>query len=135
MNQENPENTLPEAFLRGLSTAHLSGRAQILHDPLVKSHNSSEAIARPSGELVFYLDGAHSPESMEVCARWFSNAVKINKNLSRPSSSLESENAGELWANGYAHQEKDNSRRISKQVRVSVLQHLWLFVVLLFRLC
>lgn len=25
---------------------------------------------------MFFLDGAHSPESMEVCARWFSDAVK-----------------------------------------------------------
>ncbi|KAK9189415.1 hypothetical protein WN943_018011 [Citrus x changshan-huyou] len=29
-----------------------------------------------SGDLVFYLDGAHSPESMEICARWFSLAIK-----------------------------------------------------------
>lgn len=25
---------------------------------------------------MFYLDGAHSPESMEVCARWFSLSIK-----------------------------------------------------------
>lgn len=25
---------------------------------------------------MFYLDGAHSPESMEVCAKWFSFAIK-----------------------------------------------------------
>ena len=25
---------------------------------------------------MFFLDGAHSPESMEACARWFSHAVK-----------------------------------------------------------
>lgn len=25
---------------------------------------------------MFYLDGAHSPESMEVCATWFSRSIK-----------------------------------------------------------
>lgn len=29
-----------------------------------------------SGDLVFYLDGAHSPESMDVCAKWFSLAIR-----------------------------------------------------------
>lgn len=116
LKSENLENTLPKEFLRGLSTAHLSGRAQILHDPLVKSDTSSEPIPKSSGDLIFYLDGAHSPESMEVCARWFSNAVKINKNLLPPSSSLDSENAEGLWANGYTHRKMEkNPRRISKQ--------------------
>ncbi|GJT04167.1 folylpolyglutamate synthase-like protein isoform X2 [Tanacetum coccineum] len=27
-------------------------------------------------DLVYYMDGAHSPESMEVCANWFSLAIK-----------------------------------------------------------
>ncbi|XP_042373506.1 folylpolyglutamate synthase-like isoform X1 [Zingiber officinale] len=60
-----PIEELPEAFLRGLSTTSLGGRAQTF---IEKNQNS--------GDLVFYLDGAHSPESMEVCARWFSNTVK-----------------------------------------------------------
>ena len=25
---------------------------------------------------MFYLDGAHSPESMEVCAKWFCSAIR-----------------------------------------------------------
>ncbi|XAR68462.1 Tetrahydrofolate synthase [Bertholletia excelsa] len=62
------EDKLPVAFLRGLSRAHLSGRAQIFHDP--------------SGDLTFYLDGAHSPESMEVCARWFSSVIQSKENSS-----------------------------------------------------
>lgn len=36
----------------------------------------------PCGDLIFYLDGAHSPESMEACGRWFSTAVRGNKSLS-----------------------------------------------------
>ncbi|KAJ0266305.1 Folylpolyglutamate synthase [Hirschfeldia incana] len=59
---------LPEKFIKGLATASLQGRAQVVPDQFIES--------RTSGDLVFYLDGAHSPESMEVCAKWFSSAVK-----------------------------------------------------------
>lgn len=64
------KDTLPEQFIKGLTSASLQGRAQIVAD----THFTSEQ----SNELVFYLDGAHSPESMEVCARWFSLAIKEN---------------------------------------------------------
>ncbi|KAK7321540.1 hypothetical protein VNO77_32290 [Canavalia gladiata] len=60
--------TLPEQFIKGLTTASLQGRAQIVPDQHIKSERSND--------LVFFLDGAHSPESMEVCARWFSLAIK-----------------------------------------------------------
>ncbi|XP_058748154.1 folylpolyglutamate synthase-like [Vicia villosa] len=63
-------DTLPEQFIKGLTSASLQGRAQIVADTHFKSEQSNE--------LVFYLDGAHSPESMEVCARWFSLAIKEN---------------------------------------------------------
>lgn len=46
----------------------MQGRAQVVPDCLVESE-------RP-GDLVFYLDGAHSPESMDVCAKWFSITIK-----------------------------------------------------------
>lgn len=59
---------LPEQFVKGLATAALQGRAQIVPDQLIESESS--------GDLVFYLDGAHSPESMDVCAKWFSLAIK-----------------------------------------------------------
>ncbi|EPS61030.1 folylpolyglutamate synthase, partial [Genlisea aurea] len=55
-------NSLPEEFARGLAAASLQGRSQIVPD-------------RETGELVFYLDGAHSPESMDVCANWFCKAA------------------------------------------------------------
>ncbi|XP_042503602.1 folylpolyglutamate synthase-like isoform X2 [Macadamia integrifolia] len=60
-------SSLPEQFVRGLTTASLQGRAQIIIDPCIRS-----------GDLVFYLDGAHSPESMEVCAKWFCHTIKDN---------------------------------------------------------
>ncbi|XP_018458908.2 folylpolyglutamate synthase isoform X2 [Raphanus sativus] len=59
---------LPENIIKGLATASLQGRAQVVPDQFIET--------RTSGDLVFYLDGAHSPESMEVCAKWFSLAVK-----------------------------------------------------------
>lgn len=61
------QGPLPEQFIKGLTMANLQGRAQIVPDPYINSETS--------GDLVFYLDGAHSPESMEVCARWFSLAI------------------------------------------------------------
>lgn len=60
--------SLPEQFIKGLSLAVLQGRAQVVPDCLVESE-------RP-GDLVFYFDGAHSPESMDVCAKWFSVTIK-----------------------------------------------------------
>ena len=54
------KDTLPEQFIKGLTSASLQGRAQIVPDQHIKSERSNE--------LVFFLDGAHSPESMEVCA-------------------------------------------------------------------
>lgn len=62
------QSSLPEQFIKGLATASLQGRAQIVPDQHIDIERS--------GDLVFYLDGAHSPESMEVCARWFSLAIK-----------------------------------------------------------
>lgn len=62
------QSSLPEQYIKGLSTASLQGRAQIVPDRHIDIERS--------GDLVFYLDGAHSPESMEVCARWFSLAIK-----------------------------------------------------------
>ncbi|XP_034928483.1 folylpolyglutamate synthase isoform X2 [Populus alba] len=59
---------LPEQFIKGLTTASLQGRAQKVPDQYIN--------AERYGDLVFYLDGAHSPESMEMCAKWFSLAVK-----------------------------------------------------------
>ncbi|KAJ4706305.1 Folylpolyglutamate synthase [Melia azedarach] len=114
--KDGKEAELPEAFLRGLSTAQLSGRAQIVYD---NSYASSEASENSSGDLVFYLDGAHSPESMEACAKWFSSVVKGNRNSSQ--SSLSSMNGGENMEEVLRNMrhEKEKSKqpyKISKQI-------------------
>ncbi|KAJ0718807.1 putative tetrahydrofolate synthase [Helianthus annuus] len=62
------QSRLPEPYIKGLTTASLQGRAQIIADRACDNQSQRD--------LVFYLDGAHSPESMEVCANWFSLAVK-----------------------------------------------------------
>ncbi|XP_048321640.2 folylpolyglutamate synthase isoform X2 [Ziziphus jujuba] len=105
------EADLPDAFLRGLSTAYISGRAQIVHDTYPTSYSSSHVSGSSCGDLIFYLDGAHSPESMEVCGRWFSSASKGNKNSS------ESEEG--IWGNGHLQHKRENmesSCKMSKQI-------------------
>ncbi|KAK7286485.1 hypothetical protein RJT34_21506 [Clitoria ternatea] len=62
------QHTLPEKYIKGLTTASLQGRAQIVPDQFINNEKSNE--------LVFFLDGAHSPESMEACAKWFSLTVE-----------------------------------------------------------
>jgi len=61
------QNGLPEKFISGLSNAYLMGRAMIVPDSELPE------------EIVYYLDGAHSPESMEACAIWFSKQIKQNQ--------------------------------------------------------
>lgn len=55
----------------------MEGRAQIVEYMCVKMQNEVK-----SGELTFYLDGAHSPESMEACGRWFANVIKEASGIS-----------------------------------------------------
>ncbi|CAL4925763.1 unnamed protein product [Urochloa decumbens] len=68
-------DTLPDQFIKGLSSACLRGRAQIVPDPQVNSENDKHG----NSSLVFYLDGAHSPESMETCARWFAHVTNNDR--------------------------------------------------------
>ncbi|KAK6127267.1 hypothetical protein DH2020_038993 [Rehmannia glutinosa] len=113
----NLENNMPEAFLRGLSTARLSGRAQVVYDTSLTSSDKSGVIGSSSGDLTFYLDGAHSPESMEACARWFSSAVKEGENqLSISSLCPPFQTVGEICSNDHVQPVKNNSDKISKQI-------------------
>lgn len=111
------EDNLPETFCRGLSTAHLSGRAEIVYDTSSQSFSSSKVSECSCGDLVFYLDGAHSPESMEVCGRWFSSAIKENQ---KTSSCFRVEDREQIWDNGHLQrgtEEMAESTKISKQVK------------------
>jgi len=71
--------------------ANLAGRAQIVPDPCVCSQNTTSGLEG----LVFYLDGAHSPESLEVCARWFSQVIREEtQSNQQPDGSCKSKQAG-----------------------------------------
>lgn len=110
------DDTLPEAFLRGLSTAHLSGRAQIYYNSSLGSSNELETDKSHCGELIFYLDGAHSPESMDACAKWFSNVV--HEKIHRPVSFSKVGKMEEVYSNAYIQEsyEKEESNIISKRI-------------------
>ncbi|KAE8724343.1 putative glycosyltransferase [Hibiscus syriacus] len=71
----NQTGPLPEPFIKGLTTASLQGQAQIVRDQFPDIEN-----------LIFYLDGAHSPESMEACARWFSLCTRDDNHQSNQNS-------------------------------------------------
>jgi len=103
--------------MRGLSTVHFAGRAQIVYASAPNSH-CSEIVSKNCGELIFYLDGAHSPESMEACAKWFSNAVEIPSNLP-----FEVENADESSENGHILHKGNTSGQFEKPFkRVDILK-------------
>ncbi|KAK7487410.1 hypothetical protein BaRGS_00021372, partial [Batillaria attramentaria] len=51
---------LPQTFIKALAECRLPGRAQVLKKPGV----------------TYYLDGAHTAESMEQCVQWFNEATK-----------------------------------------------------------
>eukprot|EP00899_Mesostigma_viride_P012976 jgi/Mesvir1/2167/Mv16679-RA.1 len=58
---------LPQEFVDGLASAFWPGRAQVVTDESVEG-----------GRLRFYLDGAHTAESLEVCAQWFCDQAMTN---------------------------------------------------------
>lgn len=63
--EENDEFLLlPPPFIIGLEQASWPGRAQIF--------NSSFK----SPGITWYLDGAHTPESMTVCSEWIHDEIK-----------------------------------------------------------
>ncbi|KMZ74412.1 Tetrahydrofolate synthase [Zostera marina] len=73
MGMDENSSVLSEHFIRGLATTRFPGRAQVVRDPhicLGVGKNTDFKRVR------FYLDGGHTPESIEVCARWFSLAME-----------------------------------------------------------
>lgn len=105
--------------MRALSTARLSGRAEIVYDSCLESSDAAEVKGSSSGDLVFYLDGAHSPESMEACAKWFASAVKEEgpHQSSVTSFSSKLQTLEQVSSNTCVEQETD--KRISMKARFS----------------
>ncbi|KAG0186932.1 Folylpolyglutamate synthetase [Apophysomyces sp. BC1034] len=62
-----PSDPVPVEFTEGLRRVQWPGRGQ-------KIHNSETKYAdRVAKDLLWYLDGAHTVESLQVCADWFSD--------------------------------------------------------------
>ena len=60
---------LPPEYARGLQQMEWPGRSQVVED---------EGTSLPDGsKLSFYIDGAHTPESMETCAAWFADQCDV----------------------------------------------------------
>lgn len=101
------QSSLPEQFIKGLTTASLQGRAQIIPDQYINTESH--------GDLMFYLDGAHSPESMEVCARWFSLAIRED-NQQNTMKSMPQNNSGstlEFSRRLHSERSRDNCMQVS----------------------
>ena len=55
---DTPQKTLPPTFIEGLKAARWPGRCQTISDPTFSP-------------IVWFLDGAHTVESLERCIEWF----------------------------------------------------------------
>ncbi|TDL29406.1 FolC bifunctional protein [Rickenella mellea] len=67
------DDTLPEPFVEGLRTAKWPGRCQTVRDPL---HEGT----------TWFLDGAHTVDSLECCVQWFVSptvALRIKSNAEK----------------------------------------------------
>ncbi|KIJ70094.1 hypothetical protein HYDPIDRAFT_172002 [Hydnomerulius pinastri MD-312] len=66
-----PLTTLPEPFVRGLEATSWPGRCQTVQDP--------------TNPTTWYLDGAHTAESLKCCVEWFvTPGVGLPKSGERP---------------------------------------------------
>jgi folylpolyglutamate synthase len=77
------QGVLPQEYAAGLAAARWPGRSQVIPDPEFREvaangpmpNGSSSSSGSSSSRLVFYLDGAHTPESMVTCGDWFATAA------------------------------------------------------------
>lgn len=81
---------LPQEYAAGLASCRWPGRSHVIVDAAVSSSSStagaanSAAAAPGSAPLVFYLDGAHTPESMDTCGEWFADACSSGTAATSP---------------------------------------------------
>ncbi|KAI9466907.1 Mur ligase [Lactarius psammicola] len=64
--QATPQATLPSSFIEGLKDAKWPGRCQTVGDPKYPS-------------TVWFLDGAHTVESLACCTKWFVSPIAALK--------------------------------------------------------
>ncbi|KAI8992481.1 Mur ligase [Pilobolus umbonatus] len=66
---DSKKNELPSGFKKGLELVKWPGRGQILDIKDTK-------YGKHGNNVTWYLDGAHTVESLQVCVEWFKNIVK-----------------------------------------------------------
>ncbi|BDA42444.1 Folylpolyglutamate synthase [Coccomyxa sp. Obi] len=69
---------IPHEYREGLRACHWPGRAQLVEVPDEDdggASNRAVGSSKAPSRLSFYLDGAHTEESMATCATWFADAV------------------------------------------------------------
>jgi folylpolyglutamate synthase len=70
---------LPAEYAAGLRAVRWPGRAQIVHDvgagAAGATADGSPSAAAAASRLTFFLDGAHTDESVALCGRWFADAA------------------------------------------------------------
>ncbi|KAI9512246.1 Mur ligase [Russula earlei] len=64
-----PPTSLPDTFIEGLKAARWPGRCQTVSDPNCPP-------------IVWFLDGAHTTESLECCIEWFASPVAALRTVS-----------------------------------------------------
>ncbi|CAG9467361.1 unnamed protein product [Pedinophyceae sp. YPF-701] len=64
------QGVLPEEYCRGLEAATWPGRAQVVEDV-----GGRDGAGVDGAGLTFFLDGAHTPDSMRACGTWFAAAA------------------------------------------------------------
>lgn len=102
----------------------MQGRAQVVLDQYIDIERQED--------LVFYLDGAHSPESMEVCAKWFALAIKQdNEHRKTPSSQLPDNSSVSEHASLSESSRKNSSQVTLKTLLINLLkaEKCWLSVL------
>lgn len=75
---------LPREYVRGMNGTEWPGRSHIVQD---RATSGQDATTSADPSLTFFLDGAHTPESMKVCADWFAAASQRAATSAAPSSS------------------------------------------------
>lgn len=58
---------LPAPFIAGLENARWPGRCQQVIDP------ARDGTGANLGKTIWFLDGAHTIESLKACAEWFAS--------------------------------------------------------------
>ncbi|OUM53777.1 hypothetical protein BVG19_g3091 [[Candida] boidinii] len=69
------EEELPENFVKGLEDASWPGRCQIIRE----NKDNSENINNNEHDITWFIDGAHTKESIQSGSKWFCQVTNPNK--------------------------------------------------------